>query len=393
MNPSVAEPAPKRVLYFYPHRHLDTGSPMVLLRMIDLLDRRYFTPLFLANGDGPLVSALRERNVEIVKGTVDELTPRAPRVGMRGIMRQRALLRDHAVDLIHLNQFGWNQDIAVAAWLLRVPVLLHVHHREHVGVQNLNRLIATRVAVVSEAHKSSITGFSRIRHKCDVLYNPVDVDAYGNGRSIRAALGLGNDDFVIGTIAQIQHLKGIDLLLETARRVLAVRDNVTFLHIGPPGRNEAEFARSMRERAANPEFRGRVHFLGARADIPDLLASMDVLLHPTRQETFGLVVVEAMAAGLPVVCSRAGGLPEIVTNPEIGYALDGDSPERYAAAVLALVEQPERARAVGEAGRRSLRGRFDERTSAERLASLYGRCLGDPKLLAKPLANRTQAIA
>ena len=393
MIPSVAATTTRRVLYFYPHRHLDTGSPMVLLRMIDLLDRRRFTPLFLATGEGPLVTALRERGVEIVKGTLNELTPRAPIDGARGIMRQRALLRDRAIDLIHLNQFGWNQDLVVAAWLSRVPVVLHVHHREHVGFQNLNRLIAKRVIVVSEAHKSNVTGFSRIRHKCDVLYNPVDVEVYGSGRSIRPALGLRSEDFVIGTIAQIQHLKGIDLLLETARRVLAERDDVTFLHVGPPGRNEAEFARTMKERARAAEFRGRVQFLGARTDVPDLLASMDVLFHPTRQETFGLVIIEALAAGLPVVCSRAGGLPEIVNNSEIGCALDGDSPARYAAAILALLGQPERARGMGEAGRRSLHGRFDAATSAERLAALYERCLGNRGLVEEPVVNPSQAIA
>src|SRR5690242_16035996 len=147
---------PRRILYFYPSLNLDTGSPMVLLRMIELLDRRRFTPVFLATGEGPLVSALRERGVEIVYGTVGELTPRAPISGARAILRQRTLLRDLRIDLIHLNQFGWNQDLAVAAWLRRVPVILHVHHREVVGARNLNRLIAKRVVVVSEAHKGTI---------------------------------------------------------------------------------------------------------------------------------------------------------------------------------------------------------------------------------------------
>jgi glycosyltransferase involved in cell wall biosynthesis len=385
--------AAKRILYFYPHRHLDTGSPMVLLRMIDLLDRRRFTPLFLAAGDGPLISALRERGVEIVKGTVGEMTPRAPIAGGRAVLRQQDLLRDKAIDLVHLNQFGWNQDLVVAAWCRRVPVILHVHHREHIAARNLNRLIAERVVVVSEAHKSNITGFARIRHKCDVLYNPVDLDTYGAGRSIRAALGLRAEEFVIGTIAQIQHLKGIDLLLETARSILAVRDDVTFLHVGPSGHNEADFAKTMRERAREPEFRGRVRFLGPRADVPDLLATMDVLFHPTRQETFGLVVVEAMAAGLPVVCSRAGGLPEIIVSDEIGRAIDGDSPPRYAAALLDLIAAPDRARAIGETARRSLRGRFDETTSAMRLAKLYQQCLGVDDSFTTPISDRSHAIA
>jgi glycosyltransferase involved in cell wall biosynthesis len=384
---------PMRVLYFYPHWHLDTGSPMVLLRIIDLLDRHQFTPLFLATGDGPLVSALRERDVEIVQGTVSELTPRAPVASARGVLRQRALLRDQCIDLVHLNQFGWNQDLVVAAWLQCVPVILHVHHREQIAARNLNRLIANRVLVVSEAHKNHITGFERIRHKCGVLYNPVELDRYAAGHSIRSALGIHEDAFVIGTIGQIQHLKGIDILLETARRVLAVRDDVVFVHVGPPGLNDAQFARTMIERAQAAEFRERVRFLGPRTDIPDLLASMDILFHPTREETFGLVVVEAMAAGLPVVCSRAGGLPEIVVSPEIGCALDGDSAERYAAALLQLMAEPEKIRALGEAGRRSLRGRFDAATTASRLAKVYQECLGDQHLFTETLSDRGEAIA
>jgi glycosyltransferase involved in cell wall biosynthesis len=100
-----------------------------------------------------------------------------------------------------------------------------------------------------------------------------------------------------------------------------------------------------------------------------------------------------MAAGLPVVCSRAGGLPEIVFSSEVGCAIDGDSPERYAAALLALIAQPEQAHAMGEAGRRSLRGRFDETTSATRLATLYRECLGARDLFTASVADQSQAIA
>src|SRR4051794_14675038 len=93
--------SPKRVLYFYPHLNVDTGSPMVLLRMVEGLDRRRFKPFFLSRGEGPLTEALRERQVEIIRGNVDELTQRAPMHGARAVFRQRALLRDHKIDLLH----------------------------------------------------------------------------------------------------------------------------------------------------------------------------------------------------------------------------------------------------------------------------------------------------
>ena len=124
---------------------------------------------------------------------------------------------------------------------------------------------------------------------------------------------------VIATVAQICERKGIDTVLEAARLLLMRHENLRFALAGPDGPGESAFAAEMRRQAAeDPALRGRVHFLGSRQDIPELLASADLFFLPTRHEPFGIVVVEAMAAGLPAVVSRLGGIPEIVVSPEIG---------------------------------------------------------------------------
>ena len=123
---------------------------------------------------------------------------------------------------------------------------------------------------------------------------------------------------MIGTVAQIRLGKGIDVLLAAAESLLAEFPDVIFAIVGPPGRGEEEFAARMVDAAKKEPLAGRVRFVGSRPDVPDVLASFDIFCLPTRAETFGIAVVEAMAAGLPVVAGDVGALRELVTSPDVG---------------------------------------------------------------------------
>jgi spore coat protein SA len=85
--------------------------------------------------------------------------------------------------------------------------------------------------------------------------------------------------------------------------------------------------------------------------LPEVLSTLDVLVHPSRIEAFGLVVAEAQAAGTPVVASRVGGIPENVRHGETGFLVEPDQPGEIAARVLELLDDPDKRQAFGEAGR------------------------------------------
>jgi glycosyltransferase involved in cell wall biosynthesis len=112
-------------------------------------------------------------------------------------------------------------------------------------------------------------------------------------------------------------------------------------------------------------------YLGSRADIPDVLASFDVFFLPTRAEPFGMVVIEAMASGLPVVASRVGGIPEIITSPDIGRTVSEPTPAAYAGAIADLLQMGAGIKALGERGRDSLSGRFDLAKMGATLSAVY----------------------
>ena len=136
----------------------------------------------------------------------------------------------------------------------------------------------------------------------------------------------------------------------------------------------------MRAAAEEPGLRGRFRFLGSRSDIPDFLASLDLFLLPTRADPFPVAVIEAMAAGLPIVASKVGGIPEMLSSPEIGRLVDPLAPESFAAAVREILALPDRGKSMGAQARLSLTGRFDMAAAGERLKKWKMGNEGQPRI-------------
>ena len=360
-----------RILYYYPCLHFDTGSPKALVNFIESLDGAVFEPVNCAAGDGPLTEALTARGVEIVHGHVDSVTFRRPLAALAVIRRQAGLLKSWRIDVLHAHRLFWNTDLILAAWTLRIPVILHVHNPEAVAFQNLNRLVARKVLFCSRNVMENCGHLERIANKAEVLHNAIDTSAISRGSLIRAKLGLDDTDIAIGTVAQVVQRKGIDILIETARILLGERSDLTFLVAGPTSPSEEEFCGRMRAAAEEPDLRGRVRFLGSRSDIPDFLASLDLFLLPTRADPFPVAVIEAMAAGLPAVVGKVGGIPEMLSSPEIGRLVEPLTPEAFAGAVREILALPDRGRSMGANARLSLTGRFDMATAGERLKKIY----------------------
>ena len=350
---------------------MDTGSPRAMLRMIDSLDRNRFQPAFIASGAGSLIDELRSRKVEIIRGEVTSVSWKNPLGLIAGLRDKRRMLRKFGVDLVHMNEPGWNSDIVLAAGFARIPVVLHLHNPTKISRKNLNYTVASRVFLCSMGQSIETANFEKIKDKCVVVHNAVDIGLFASGRPIREAIGLARNDIVIGTIAQIKHGKGIDLFLDTAERLLGGGKKLKFVIVGPKGAGEEEYFQSFAERIKKSPLQENVIYLGSRVDVPDILASLDVFFLPTRAETFGIVVIEAMAAGVPVVVSGVGGILEIVTSREIGRTVSALTSEAYANAIEELLQMGDGLKALGERGRQSLSGRFDLAKMGATLGAVY----------------------
>ena len=182
---------------------------------------------------------------------------------------------------------------------------------------------------------------------------------------------MGRDDLLIIQVARLSpikdHATAIRALKIAARRIGAMR-----LALVGDGR-ESEVLRRL---VVQEGMESRVRFLGLRTDVPRLLAAADIFLLSSLSEAAPLSVMEAMAAGLPVVATRVGGVDELVVDGLTGLLAPAGDPTALAEAMIRLVESPGLLRRMGRAGRERAHATFSEARMHGRYRAIYGEMLG-----------------
>jgi glycosyltransferase involved in cell wall biosynthesis len=207
-----------------------------------------------------------------------------------------------------------------------------------------------------------------------VVPNGRDLSVYrpGEGRdSVRRALALDPAAPVVGVVGRLETQKGHTYLLEAWPQVRREFPGARLLVVGD-GALRAE----LEARALGADLRGSVTFTGFRADVPRVLAALDVLVLPSLYEGMPLTAIEASAMGLPVVATAVDGTPEVVRDGETGRLVPPARPTALADALRALLADPARARAMGRAGRAHVLARFDLDTQVAATARVYRRVAG-----------------
>ena len=170
---------------------------------------------------------------------------------------------------------------------------------------------------------------------------------------MRRALGLSPDDPVVGLVARLDHwAKGHAELFQALAQVRS-RYPLRCLVIGG-GRRQPEMVALVRELSLTPF----VNFLGHRDDIPDLLAALDIFVLPSHSEGISRSLLEAMAAGLPVVVSDVGGSPEVVRSGVNGLLIPARDPSALARALLRLLSDPALGQKLGSAASQQVAANF-----------------------------------
>ncbi|NPV52745.1 MAG: glycosyltransferase family 4 protein [Firmicutes bacterium] len=170
----------------------------------------------------------------------------------------------------------------------------------------------------------------------------------------------------IGTVARLIPAKGVGVFIKAARQLVDRGLNATFLIVGDgPQRPELETL------AGDLDIQSRVRFLGFRDDIPAILGSLDLFVLPTLSEGMSITILEAMAAGVPVVASDVGGVSEVVTDGATGWLTTPGDAAALAGAMETALSNPDKARAMASRARLEVKENFDLRTMLQRTDRLY----------------------
>ncbi len=363
------------------------GAPQNLLAIAGGLDRdRYEVSVVCGTGD-PSEGSLMDRAaalgvpVRVLPGLQREI---APAQDLLTFWRLFRTIRRGGYQIVHthISKAGVLGRLAAAA--AGVPVILHTYHgdvfrsyfspfrsRVLLTFEQAAAAVSDRLIEVSQATQDRHVAYGVARpDRFTVIPNGIDLAPYDRtppeARAIRAQLGLPPEAPVIGTVAMLVPVKRIDVMIAAMETVVRALPEVLLLIVGDGGLRTA-----LQERATTPSLSGRIRFLGLRDDVPNLLPAFDVFALSSDDEGYPTSLIEAMAAGRPVVATDVGGVSEVARHGESGLLVPRRDPDRLADALLSLLNAPDRARAMGLRGRQTAQERFDVRRMVERVDALY----------------------
>ena len=352
------------------------GAEHSLLRFLDNVPAGV-TPA-VACPDGPLAVALERREIPrlALRGTSGSLrlhpihTPHA--VGeiaaMAGQVRRHA--ESFRADIVHANSLRAGLVAVGARALGGPPVALHVRDvlppgQASAAVRSSLRRGTRTVVAISRHVARKFTG-DPAAPGVHVVMELVDPDRFTPQPqpAARAALGLPPAGPVLAILAQITPWKGQDLAIRALADVRRTHPEAVLLIVGDvmfAGRTRMDnpaYERSLHELAARLGVSEAVRFLGRRDDVPGVLAAIDVLLVPSREEPFGLCVIEAMSMELAVVATSVGGPAEVIDDGVDGRLVDPLDRPAWGAAACELLDDPPAREAMGLAARRRVLDAF-----------------------------------
>jgi sugar transferase (PEP-CTERM/EpsH1 system associated) len=278
------------------------------------------------------------------------------------LFRLARLMRRIRPHIVHTRNFGALEAIP-AARVARVPVAIHSEHGYELEVLDglpFRRRALCRAFYALTDEVFTVSDELRVYHsrqswspreRISVIHNGVNTDQFcphpERAALVRSELGIPSGRVVIGTVGRIVPIKDHKTLLEAARILVREGRDIHVLIVG----SGPELPKLQLQAATSPELAGRIMFLGASDRVPDLLNSMDLFVLPSISEGMSNTILEAMATGLPLIVTRAGGNPELVEDALVGRLFTPRDVQALAGILSHLVIDPVLRREYGQAAR------------------------------------------
>jgi glycosyltransferase involved in cell wall biosynthesis len=373
------------------------GAEQSLLQLLKGLDRDRFSPVVVLPQEGPLKQSIVDLGipVEVVSSIKPWLTRRSGimrllhHIGLvpllvRSVWVLTRLVSRYHIDLIHTNSLVVI-DGALAARLSRIP---HIWHAREVlacgspyhflfgrfgrrAALSLISHLSEYVIAISSAVCSSLSQTDRVC-KFVVVYNAVDASTFNSPlprATTRQRLDVPDGTYLVGEVARLTPVKGYEDFAKAAAMVRRVVPNTRFVAVGDALRES--YRQEIAELIADLGMEHSFSLLGFWQDVADIIAALDLLVLPSHYEPFGRALIEAMAAGKPVVGTNVGGIPEIIEDGVTGLLVAPGSPDELAEAITKILKNPELAQRMGAAGRESAMARFSSERYVTQIQQIY----------------------
>ncbi len=307
------------------------------------------------------------------------------KISWKNVVGIARVIKERGAQIAHLHGYSSANFGRLAARQCGIKSIVHEHAvlpilpHQFLADMLLKNSTDAAVAVSGNVREFMIRGRRIPPDKIRVIGNGIRVVDYqrndpSNIAKKKIELRIPEEYEVVGTVARLRKEKGVEYFLRAIPAVVAVRPNVMFVIVG-----EGELRASLEDLVKTLEISRHVMFLGFRSDVPALLSLIDVNVIPSLTEGFPLSLVEAMAAGNPIVASEVGGMREIAKHGESLLFVPPQNPTRLSESILHLLTDIDMATRISqEAQRHSVR--FDVNSSTDALSKLYKELVAEPSL-------------
>jgi glycosyltransferase involved in cell wall biosynthesis len=291
-------------------------------------------------------------------------------------------LKQNPPDIVHTHLFHAETYAIPAAKFAGVRYVVNSSHNDDPFRRSLSFRIRSRILwrltvrgiAISESVKRFLLDYEGARKsQLRVIYYGLEPESISPipQPTLQESLGLSSDARIIGSVCRLVEQKGITYAIRAMHRLAPDYPNLHYVIVG-----DGVLREQLSQQVADAVLSDRIHFLGWREDIASLMVQFEIFIAPSLWEGFGLVFLEAMKQARPIVSTKLSSVPEVIAQGKTGVLVEPRDPDALAIAIRHLLDEPDMARRMGEAGRRRLETVFSQQTMIEQTAKLYRELFG-----------------
>ena len=358
------------------------GAEKNLFQLVTGLNPAKYTPLVICLQGGPLKNILQEAQIEVIDLGIKRIyTP----VAFWKAGQIFDLIRKRDVKIVTTYHEGADFWGGLIAKIVGVPIIISSRRdmgyklkKRHVFFYKLINPIFNKIIAVSDAVKEVIVSRENVSPEIiDVIHNGLNLKLFESKakrievlESLKLNDKILNKNALIGIIANLRPIKGHKFFFEAAALILNIIPDAFFLVVGAYDKKD-NYVKELMDLIATLNIEKNIIFTGSRNDMGEILSLVDVCVFSSINEGFSNAVIEAMAAGKPVVATNTGGTPEAVVNNKTGFTVPPCNSGALADAILKLLNNKELATQMGLAAKKRAIELFSEEKMIKNIETLY----------------------
>lgn len=356
------------------------GAETSLYNLVKRLNKDRYIPFVVCPKFGPLVENLQNQFITTV--IISLPSWRKLKSILSRSFSLKKLIRyaeTHDINIVHSNTIWINHYAQKIGEELNIPIISHLRDiikKEQVKKYKLHK--ADMIIPISDAVRKPLDEFGIEDNRIKRIYNGVDLSLFSNCKDVLKK-EYNINGYLVGIVGQLtprSHWKGQREFILSASEVCKKMNNVYFAIVGGDDSstsdpNHGSYIRELKMLVKDLGIEDHVIFTGYRKDIPDIMASFDVLVSASYAEPFGRVIIEAMSAGKPVIGTNAGGAPEIIQNGITGIIVPPKDHKSISEALIYILQKDEIRKSMGEAGRKRVYEYFSLDKNVEEIQNVY----------------------